>query len=135
MSPAVVAALGGAAVLVLAGVAWLVLRPRVLPIELAEDVAVAADASLSGFASAGAVVGADGAAALVVDAHGRVAVCRRLGKQIAVREVPWTAIRATAGGMMVSSGERRFGDVLVAGVDALDVRRLAPHLTRPPLGA
>ncbi|HEX8483952.1 hypothetical protein [Sphingomonas sp.] len=125
------AALAGglAAVLVLGGVVW-VLRRRVRKIAAPEEAAEAADAALGGFVTVGAVVGADGVAALAVDGEGRVAVCKRLGANIAVREVAWNAIRATPAGMVVETAERRFGAVTVTGVDALDVRRLAPHLTR-----
>jgi hypothetical protein len=47
-----------------------------------------------------------------------------------VREVAWQRVRATAAGVEVETGDRRFGRMLVSGIDALDVRRLAPHLTR-----
>ena len=86
---------------------------------------LAVESTLAGFATVGAVVGTDGAAALAVDGSGRVAVCKRQGAGIAVREVGWTSVRATAEGMLVESGERRFGAVTVRGVDALDVRRLS----------
>ena len=119
-----------AAVLALAGIAWALRLGRDRKIEAPEDAADAADAALAGFVTVGAVVGADGAAALAVDGGGRVAVCKRHGARIAVREVQWTAVRATPGGMRVDTGERRFGEVTVAGVSALDVRRLAPQLTR-----
>ncbi|WP_374944216.1 hypothetical protein [Sphingomonas sp.] len=118
------------AVLALAGIAWALKLGRDRPIESPEEAADAADAALAGFVTAGAVVGADGAAALAVDGGGRVAVCKRHGARIAVREVAWTAVRATPEGMRVDTGERRFGAVTVAGVNALDVRRLAPQLTR-----
>lgn len=119
-----------AAVLALAGVAWALKLGRDRRIDAPEDAAAAADAALGGFVTVGAVVGADGAAALAVDGGGRVAVCKRHGARIAVREVTWNAVRATPAGMVVDSGERRFGAVTVAGVNALDVRRLAPQLTR-----
>lgn len=119
-----------AAVLALAGVAWLLRLGRDRRIAAPEEAAEAADAALAGFVTVGAVVGADGAAALAVDGEGRVAVCKRHGARLAVREVAWAAIRATPAGMVVDTGERRFGAVLVAGIDALDVRRLAPQLTR-----
>lgn len=119
-----------AVMLALAG-AWAVLRMRRTGrIEAPEAAAQAADAALGGFVTVGAVVGADGTAALAVDGQGRVAVCRRDGEAITVREVVWSAIRATSDGVVVDTGERRLGEVLVAGIDALDVRRLAPQLTR-----
>lgn len=115
-----------AAALALAGVVRALRLGRDRRIEAPEDVAEAAEAALGGFVTVGAVVGADGAAALAVDSGGRVAVCRRHGARIAVREVAWSAVRASPEGMVVDSGERRFGAVTVAGVNALDVRRLSP---------
>lgn len=114
-----------AAVLALAAGAWMFRPGRDKRIEAPEDAADATEAALAGFRTSAAVVGSDGAAALVVDGAGRVAVCRRHGARMAVREVEWRDIRATAGGLLVESGERRFGQVIVAGVDALDVKRLS----------
>jgi hypothetical protein len=119
-----------AAVPTLAGLGWVLKLGRDKRIERPEEAAAAVEAALAGFRAANAVVGSDGAAALVVDGAGRVAVCKRHGARLAVREVVWRNIRATAGGLLVDSGERRFGAVTVAGVDALDVKRLAPRLTR-----
>ena len=119
-----------AAVLALAGIAWLLRLGRDARIETAEAAAQAAEAALAGFHTDGAVVGSDGAAALVIGRGGRVAVCKRHGARIAVREVGWTSIRATADGMLVDTGERRFGAVTVRDVDTLDVRRLAAPSTR-----
>ena len=116
--------------LLLAGVAWALRLGRDARIGSPEEAVEATEAALAGFRAANAVVSTDGAAALVVDGQGRVAVCKRHGARVAVREVAWSAIRATAGGLAVDTGERRFGTVTVAGVDALDARRLAPQLTR-----
>jgi hypothetical protein len=55
---------------------------------------------------------------------------KRHGARIAVREVTWNALRSTPGGIVVETGERRFGSVALTGVNALDIRRLAPQLTR-----
>lgn len=115
-----------AAMVALATVAWLVLRRRTVRIASPEEAAEAAEQALAGFDTQGAVVGADGGGALAVDRAGRVAVMKRDGKRIAVREVAWVALRSTAEGILIDTGERRLGEVLVAGVDALDVRRLAP---------
>ncbi|WP_245640733.1 hypothetical protein [Sphingomonas taxi] len=105
----------------------LALRGRRKPrIASPEEAAEAAERALSGFDTQGAVVGADGGGALAVDRGGRVAVMTRDGARIAVREVPWGALRSTAEGILIDTGERKLGAVLVAGVDALDVRRLAP---------
>lgn len=119
-----------AAVLLIAGTAWLLGLGRDRRIESPEEAVAAAEAALGGFHAANAVVGTDAAAALVVDGEGRVAVCKRRGARLAVREVGWTAVRSTPAGLLVDTGERRFGTVTVAGVDALDARRLAPQPMR-----
>ena len=117
-------------VVAVAAVVWRLRARRDRRIGSPEDAAAAVEAALAGFATVGAVVGADGTAALAVDSRGRVAVCKRQRAGIAVREVGWTAIRATAEGMLVDSGERGFGAVTVRGVDALDVRRLSRQPAR-----
>lgn len=125
--------LGGslAAILLLAGVAWWLRLGRDGRIDSPEEAADAAEHALAGFVTAGAVLGADGLAALAVDRGGeRVAVVKRHGARLAVREVGWSAVRSTAKGIVVETGERRFGRVAVAGVDALDMRRLAPQSTK-----
>jgi hypothetical protein len=120
-------AIGAALLVVLAiGGGWLLLRRRTTRIASPEEAAEAAERELAGFTTQGAVVGADGGGALAIDRVGRVAVMTRDGKRIAVREVAWGALRSTAEGILIDTGERRLGEVLVAGVDALDVRRLAP---------
>lgn len=113
-------ALGGA------GIAWLCTRRRDRRIGSPEDVAAAAEAALAGFTVAGAVVGADGQGALVVATDGRVAALKLHGRRIAVREIPWTRVRSSAEGI-VAEVEGRFGPVMLAGVDVLDIRRLAPR--------
>jgi len=82
--------------------------------------AMAAAATLPGFAVRAALVGDDRRAALVVGERGRVAlvVPARAGPR--AREVGWADIRAGEGGLHVGAD----APVLVAGVDALDVRRL-----------
>lgn len=72
------------------------------------------------------MVGADGQGALVVATDGRVAALKRQGRRVAVREIPWTRVRSTAEGI-VAEVEGRFGPVMLAGVDVLDIRRLAPR--------
>ena len=111
----------------LGAIAWLLLRDRDARIGDPEEAAAAAEGALTGFATRGAVVGADGRGALAVGEDGRVAVLRRRGGRLAVREVAWQALRAMPGGVVVETEERRFGRVIVAGIDALDVRRLAPE--------
>jgi hypothetical protein len=121
-----------AAILILAALAWVLKLGRGrhdAVIEDGEAAAVEAEQALIGFEPIGALVGDDRAAALVAAAHGRVAVVRRHGARLAVREVRWDQVRATAEGMLVETGDRRFGAVIVTGVTVLDVRRLAPSLT------
>lgn len=122
------AAAGLAVMLVAGGGAW-ALRARrrpAAPIESAEEAAFAAEAALAGFQVYSAVLATNGAGALAVGQHGRVAVIKRDGLGLAVFEVPWNAVRATAAGLVVETGDRRFGAVALAGIDALKVRRLTP---------
>lgn len=119
-------AAGVVVTLAVVGIAWRLLRQRTTRIASPEEAADAAEQALAGFDTQGAVVGADGGGALAVDRAGRVAVMKRDGKRMAVREVAWVALRSTAEGILIDTGERRLGEILVAGVDALDVRRLAP---------
>lgn len=124
--------LGGSlvAILALSGLAWLLKLGRVERIASPEEAADAADQSLTGFDTIGAVVGADGSGALAVTDDGRVAVMKRHGARIAVREVTWHDVRSTPAGIVVETRERRFGTVAITGVNALDIRRLAPQMTR-----
>ena len=121
-----------AAILILAGLAWLLKLGRKgheAAIDEPEQAAEAAEQSLAGFRAVGALVGDDRAAALVAGEHGRVAVVKRHGARLAVREARWGQVRATHEGMLVETGDRRFGAITVVGVNVLDVRRLAPSLT------
>lgn len=119
--------LGGSlvAILVLAGIAWALRLGRDARIGSPEEAAAAAEAALAGFEAANVVLGADGAGALAVGTDGRLAAIKRHGARAAVREVRWAAVRPTSAGAVVETGERRFGAVLLAGVDVLDLRRLA----------
>jgi len=131
MTPAIVGGIVAVVVLLLAGLAWVVVRMRrVVKIETPEEAADAAQAQLPGFAVAGAVVGADGQGALAIAADGRVAAVRRIGKRLAVREVSWRTVRATQDGILVETGDRALGAVMLAQVDVLDIRRLAPKSVR-----
>ncbi|MFW2850690.1 hypothetical protein ACM61V_02015 [Sphingomonas sp. TX0543] len=126
-------ALGGSltAVLALGGIAAFLRLGRVDRMLVEEaDAIVAADEAIAGFAGVSAVIGADGRAALVFGEDRRVVVLKVHGARIAARVIAWEAVRAAPGGMVVETGERRFGAVTLRGVDALDVRRLAPQLTR-----
>lgn len=119
--------LGGslAAILMLAGIAWALRLGRDARIDSPEEAAAAAEAALAGFATVDAVVGADGGGALAVGEDGRLAAIKRHGARAAVREVTWSALRPTPGGVVIETGERRFGAVRLAGVNALDLRKMA----------
>ncbi len=117
------AGLGVGTVLGGVGIGWLVRRRRDRRVGSPEEVAAAAEAALAGFAVAGAVVGADGQGALAVAQDGRVAAIKLQGRRIAVREISWARVRSTAEGI-VAEVDGRFGPVMLAGVDVLDIRRL-----------
>lgn len=119
--------LGGSlvAILVLAGIAWALRLGHDARIASPEEAAAAAEAALAGFATADAVVGADGGGALAVGEDGRLAAIKRHGARAAVREVRWSAVRPTPGGVVIETGERRFGAVMLTGVDAIDLRKMA----------
>ena len=131
MTPAIVGGVVAAVVVLLGALSWVVVRMRrVVKIETPEEAAEAAQAQLAGFAVAGAVVGADGRGALAVADDGRVAAVKRIGKRLAVREVSWRTVRATREGILVETGDRALGAVMLAQVDGLDIRRLAPKGVR-----
>jgi hypothetical protein len=122
---------GIVAVVLLVGVVggWMGVRGRrIVRIEDPQEAADAAQAQLRGFTVAGAVVGADGRGALAVADDGRVAAVKRIGKRLAVREVSWRTVRATREGILVETRDRAIGTVMLAQVDVLDIRRLAPRL-------
>lgn len=112
------------AILALAGVAWLLRLGHDAKIASPEEAAAAAETALAGFEAANVVLGADGAGALALGEDGRLAAVKLHGARHAVREVRWTAVRATPEGTLIETGERRFGAVRLAGVDALHLRRL-----------
>jgi hypothetical protein len=72
-----------------------------------------AEAQLAGFEADRALVGSDGQAALVHGRDGSVALLKMHGTQVAARRLVAPAIRRTDAGLIVASGERRFGDVLI----------------------
>lgn len=84
----------------------------------------AARVALPDFPAIDAVTAEDGRAALAVSADRRVAVVRVRGTRVSGREVTWPMLRQTAEGIVVETGHRRLGDVMLTGVTALDVRRL-----------
>lgn len=127
MTPALIAALVGAGLVVSAAGGWLVARRgAAMRIASPEEAATAAESALPGFVVTGAVVGADGGGALAVAVNGRVAAMARRGRRLLSREVEWRAIRSTAEGIVIETGDRHLGDVRLTGVDVLDIRRLAP---------
>ena len=131
MTPAVVGGIVAVVAVLLGVLGWFVVRMRrVVKIETPEEAADAAQAQLRGFAVAGAVVGADGQGALAIADDGRVAAVKRIGKRLAVREVSWRTVRATEDGILVETGDRALGAVMLAKVDVLDIRRLAPKSVR-----
>ena len=108
--------LGGSlvAVMALAGIAaWLKLGGEPL------DEAAALDAAgdmLPGFVPEAVLLGSDGAAALVRGVEGRVAVVKVHGAQPAVREIKRPiGLGTTSDGIVVRSGDRTFGDVVLQG--------------------
>ena len=108
--------LGGSlvAVLALAGVAaWLKLGGD--PLTEADAMDAAGD-MLPGFVPEAALMGSDGAAALVRGRGERIALVKRHGAQPAVRElmrpVGW---EAAGEGTIVRSDDRMFGDVVLQG--------------------
>lgn len=122
-------AIGGGAVAAVALLGLVVMamrRVRPSRIDSPDIAATAVEQAIPGFSVAGAVVGGDGAAALAVTHDNRVAVVVPAGRRIVAREIGWQAVRATADGIVVETGDRRIGDVALSGVDVLDIRRLAP---------
>ena len=131
MTPAIVGGIVAVVVLLLAGLTWVVVQMRrVVKIETPEEAADAAQAQLRGFAVEGAVVGADGQGELSIADDGRVAAVKRIGKLLTVREVSWRTVRATQDGILVETGDKALGAVMLAQVDVLDIRRLAPKSVR-----
>ncbi len=79
-----------------------------------------AEAILSGFDAERAVLAEDHKAALVHGRDGSVALLKIHGSQVAGRRLnlPLDA-RSTPEGLIVASGEKRFGEVLLRGVSAV----------------
>jgi hypothetical protein len=84
----------------------------------------AAHDALPGTQAVDAVISADGRAALVLLSDARIALLRIRGRRVAGLEVAWPMLRQTYDGIVVETGDRRFGDVALVGVTALDIRRL-----------
>lgn len=112
------------AILLLAGIAHVLRLGHDVRIASPQEAAAAAETALAGFEVVNVVVGTDGGGALAIGEDGRLAAVKRHGARAAVREVGWSAVRATPEGTVIETGERRFGPVTLAGVDVLDLRRL-----------
>lgn len=122
--------LGGslAAVLLLAWIARL-LKLGESRIADAETARRMAEEALSGFVARAALVGTNGAAALVLGTDG-IALLKRHGAKVAVRRLGrplWR--RPSPEGVTIETGERMFGAVLLYGVLPEDVDRLEAQLT------
>lgn len=98
-------------------------RPRRMIRTLDEALRAAVDA-LPGFPAVDAVISEDTRAALVLGCDGRIMVVRAAGARVSGREIEWAMLRQTYEGIVAETGDRRFGDVTLVGINALDVRRL-----------
>jgi hypothetical protein len=122
--------LGGslAAVLLLAWVSWLL---KLGESRIGDDATAKrmAEEALSGFVARAALVGTNGAAALVLGSDG-IALLKRHGAKVAVRRLGWPLWRRPSPeGVTIETGERMFGPVLLYGVLPEDVDRLEAQLT------
>ncbi|HET9509806.1 MAG TPA: hypothetical protein VFO80_01535 [Sphingomonas sp.] len=123
--------LGGSLVAVLL-LAWIArwLRLGESKIADATTAAMFAQDALAGFHAGRAVVGTDGAAALVAGDTG-IAVVKRHGAKVAVRRlIPPLHLRVSIEGVTVETGERLFGAVTLFGVTELEVRALEAEAGR-----
>lgn len=118
-----------AAILALAGIArWLKLGES--RIADADTACRMAEEALVAFHARAAMVGTDGAAAVVAGSTG-IALLKRHGAQVAVRRlIPPLSLREAVEGVTIDSGERWFGSVTLFGVLADEVRGLEASLTR-----
>lgn len=107
-----------AAILILAGVAWL-LKLGGGGISSEAQAMAEAEAMVSGFDAVRARIGNDGRAALVEGADGSVALLKLHGAKLAVRRVVDPRIDAVEQGLRIDSGDARFGSVLVRGARGL----------------
>ena len=120
MNPALVQ-IGGSivAILILAGVAW---GLKLGGGTIADEAQAMSDAEaiLSGFDSKRAVVASDHKAALVHGRDGSVALLKVHGSMVAGRRLnPPLDTRPSPEGLVVASGEKRFGSVLLRGVTSV----------------
>jgi hypothetical protein len=122
--------LGGsvAAVFVLVLVSWLLKLGESRIADEATARTMAEDA-LGGFVARAALVGTNGAAALVLGTDG-IALVKRHGAKVAVRRLNrplWR--RPSPEGVTIETGEKMFGPVLLYGVLPEDVDGLEAQLT------
>lgn len=85
--------------------------------------------ALPGFPVFDAVISDDGRVALVIATDGRIAIVRVRHNRAGGRIVDWPMLRQTDEGVLIETGNRRFGAMLLRGITALDIRRLG----MPPL--
>ncbi|MEE2916334.1 hypothetical protein [Sphingomonas ginsenosidimutans] len=107
-------------------------RPDRMMRTIDEALDAALDA-LPGTQAVDAVISADGRAALVLLSDARIALVRTRGRRVSGREVAWPMLRQTYDGIVVETGDRRFGDVALVGVTALDIRRLGQAPMAPAI--
>lgn len=113
--------LGGSlvAILTLAGVAW-ALKLGGGGIADEAQARAEAEAILSGFDAGRVVLASDGKAALVHGRDGSVALLKLHGSRVAGRRLALPLdTRTSPEGLVVASGEARFGSVLLRGVSSL----------------
>ncbi|MBW6533340.1 hypothetical protein ACYZX9_13375 [Sphingomonas citri] len=109
--------------------AWLGLGRAHRMMRSVDEAIEAVGVALPRFAAFDAVIAEDGRAALVIDTTGVIALVLVRGARVRARVIEWAMVRQTYAGILVETGDRGFGDVLLAGVSAIDVRRLG----MPPL--
>lgn len=101
-----------AAILVLAGIAWMLKLGRCTRIESAQHAMALAHDADSGFDAVDAAVSRDGACAIMADAAGRIMVLRSHGAQFAGRVLePGTATRIDGESLTVTPADQRYGPV------------------------
>ncbi|MCW3846725.1 hypothetical protein OF829_05700 [Sphingomonas sp. LB-2] len=119
MNPFVVTGASIVAILVLAAIAW---GLKLGGGEIADEAQAMreAEAILSGFDAERAVVASDGQAALVHGRDGSVALLKQHGVHVAGRRLTLPLdTTASPEGLIVASGEARFGSVLLRGVSGV----------------
>ena len=117
------------AILLLAGIAR-ALKRRESRIGDATTAATFAQDALAGFRAGRAIVGTDGAAALVAGDTG-IAVVQRQGARVSVRRlISPLRLSVAIEGVTVDTGERQLGAVLLFGVTESEVRALEDEAGR-----